>query len=331
MKNGRNSGWFVFLLFAMFFGFGGTALLPLIIVVAVVVSIAMAASNAANRNSSTQDSYNRGYRRTSAYRRSTEQPTLAPSDAAKINVYLRRYFKTRKNLDIGTSLSLRVHGSAFASLSSLDVYRDDTYICSFDDFTHRYPDSFREIIDKLIKMSANEQGGEIIDAEVVDTPVQEESEAPSFDTTEKNAQYFIDTINTLNSNIPDEEITNGLYETTSLLKQIQTLELKLPKSKAKLSKLYEYYLPILVRVLKQFENLQDAKTDENYDAVKEKLTKTIRLINDAMKTIISSMTDADMLNLSADLSTLEALLQKDGLTGDQLKAEQSKEEGTLHE
>jgi hypothetical protein len=41
------------------------------------------------------------------------------------------------------------------------------------------------------------------------------------------------------------------------------------------------------------------------------------------------MTDADMMNLSADLSTLEALLQKDGLTGDQLKAEQTKEEGRV--
>jgi len=331
MKNGRNSGWLVFMIFAVFFGMGGSALLPLIIIVAVVVSIAMAASNSANRNNSARDSYSRGYRRTSAYRRSADQPTLAPSDAAKINVYLRRYFKTRKNLDIGTSLSLRVHGLSFASLSSLDVYRDDTYLCSFDDFTHRYPDSFREIIDKLIKMPANDQSGEIFDAEAVDIPVQEETQEPSSDTAEKNAQYFIDMINTLNSNIPDEEITNGLYETTSLLKQIQTLELKLPKSKAKLAKLYEYYLPILVRVLKQFENLQDAKADENYSAVKEKLTKTIRLINEAMKTIISSMTDADMLNLSADLSTLEALLQKDGLTGDQLKAEQSKEEVTLHE
>ena len=105
------------------------------------------------------------------------------------------------------------------------------------------------------------------------------------------------------------------------MKQIQTLELKFPKSRTKLSKLYDYYLPILIRVLKQFENLQDAKFDENYQPVKDKLTKTIHLINDAMRTIISSMTDADMLNLSADLSTLEALLQKDGLTGDQMKAQ----------
>ena len=35
-----------------------------------------------------------------------------------------------------------------------------------------------------------------------------------------------------------------------------------------------------------------------------------------MKTIISSLTDQDFINLSADISTLEAVLQKDGLTSD---------------
>ena len=50
--------------------------------------------------------------------------------------------------------------------------------------------------------------------------------------------------------------------------------------------------------------------------LKAQKTKTIALINQAMKTIISSMTDQDFINLSADISTLEAVLQKDGLAGD---------------
>ena len=35
-----------------------------------------------------------------------------------------------------------------------------------------------------------------------------------------------------------------------------------------------------------------------------------------MKTIIQSMTDSDFINLSADMSTLSAVLEKDGLAGD---------------
>lgn len=328
MKNLLNNGWFIFLFFLIFSWTLGSNFWALIVIAAIVFSLAQTAVKS-NRDS-TQNSYDRGYRRTRAYSRGYEKPTISPSDAAKINVYLRRYYKTNRELAIGTSLSLHLHSNVFASLSSLDVYRDNTYICSFDDFSHRYPDSFKEITAKLLKMAESQQDNDIFDAEVSETPVQQAQPAEA-SPIEKNAQYYIDTINELNNNIPDEEITNGLYETTSLLKQIQTLELKFPKSKGKLAKLYDYYLPILIRVLKQFENLQDAKTDENYGPVKEKLNKTIHLINDAMRTIISSMTDADMMNLSADLSTLEALLQKDGLTGDQMKAEQPKEESGQNE
>ena len=57
-----------------------------------------------------------------------------------------------------------------------------------------------------------------------------------------------------------------------------------------------------------------ATSDPAYGETKEKLSNTIQLINTAMKNIISSMTDQDFINLSADISTLEAVLKKDGLT-----------------
>lgn len=326
MRDSRNNGWIIFLVFLIATGgFGGIALLPILVIVFVIVAIVIAASNSANKQDS-QNAYQRGYRRTAGYRRDTSAATsFSAADIAKINIYLRSYFRSSRVFHVSSSLDLRIHGSTYASLRSLDVYRDDTYICSLDDFQNRYPDSYSEIMKKLAGLAKAGGPAEVFDAEVSDTAPQAapqpQAQAQPDEPEEKNAQYYIDTINTLNNNIPDEEITNGLYETTSLLKQIQTLELKFPKSRTKLSKLYDYYLPILIRVLKQFENLQDAKFDENYQPVKDKLTKTIHLINDAMRTIISSMTDADMLNLSADLSTLEALLQKDGLTGDQMKAQ----------
>ena len=131
-----------------------------------------------------------------------------------------------------------------------------------------------------------------------------------------SAQSYIDQINALNDAIPDEEISNGLFETCALLKQAQKLEITFPASKGKLKKLYEYYLPILVRILKQYDALQTAQTDPNYAETKEKLGKTVVLINDAMKNMIASYTDQDFINLSADMATLNAVLKKDGLTSD---------------
>ncbi len=111
-------------------------------------------------------------------------------------------------------------------------------------------------------------------------------------------------------------MSNGRYESSALLKQIETMEQKFPDSKGKLDKLYQYYLPIQVRILNQYANLQNVRSDPNYEATVSNLKKTIGLVNQAMQQLIADMSDSDFINLTADMSTLEAVLQKDGLAGD---------------
>ncbi len=314
MRRNNNGGFFWFIL--LFFIFGGSlgGLLPLLIIVAVVASIAFAAVNSSNRAEET----NRTSYRTGSYYRTNRQKYSA-AQMAKINVYLRSWFRTRSSLPIGSNIDLRIHGQRYASLASLDVYRNGTYVCSLNDFGRRYPDSYDEILNSLASLSEQGRADDtVIDVEVTEAKKPQPQPEKKKETVKQptTSQGFIDQINQLNEDIPDENISNGLFETCALLKQIQTLEGKFPASKDKLKKLYEYYLPILVRILRQYDNLQAAQTDPAYEETKEKLGRTITLINDAMKTIISSLTDQDFINLSADISTLEAVLQKDGLTSD---------------
>ena len=318
-KNDFNWGWFIFLFIILGGGFGG--LIPLVLIFGAVMAITFAAVNASNRR---EANYNQGYRRTqNYYNTGNRQQKYTAAQMAKINVYLRSWFRSRRSLPIASNIDLRIHGQRYASLASLDVYRDNNYVCSLNDFGRRYPDSYNEILAELVRLSEQGRAEDIIDVEAhvkqdekkpekQQAPKQEQPKQPST----KTAQQYIEQISQLNDDIPDEGISNGLYETCALLKQIQTLEDKFPASKDKLKKLYDYYLPILVRILKQYDNLQAAQTDPSYEETKEKLNRTISLINDAMKTIISSLTDQDFINLAADISTLEAVLQKDGLTSD---------------
>lgn len=317
MRRGNNS-WWIWLILFIILGGGIGALLPLFLIIAVVVAIAMASVSSYKK----QDSFTQNfsdfttYKRNGSYQRSESES----SKLAKINMYLRKYFRTRNSVTVIDNIELRLREEKFASLASLDVYRNNSLICSFNDYQRRYPESYSAIIEDLLRLSNNAPiQDEVFDAEVVENPQQQEQPKQNTTKQTKNSQYYIDEINGLNNDIPDEEISNGLYETCSLLKQIQTLEEKFPNSKDKLKKLYEYYLPILTKILKQYRNLQYAKTDPSYEETKNKLTRTIHLINDAMSKIISSMTDEDFINLSADISTLEAVLKKDGLT----------EEGTM--
>lgn len=317
MRRGNNS-WWIWLILFIILGGGIGALLPLFLIIAVVIAIAMASVSSYKK----QDSFTQNfsdfttYKRNGSYQRSESES----SKLAKINMYLRKYFRTRNSVTVIDNIELRLREEKFASLASLDVYRNNSLICSFNDYQRRYPESYSAIIEDLLRLSNNAPiQDEVFDAEVVENPQQQEQPKQNTTKQTKNSQYYIDEINGLNNDIPDEEISNGLYETCSLLKQIQTLEEKFPNSKDKLKKLYEYYLPILTKILKQYRNLQYAKTDPSYEETKNKLTRTIHLINDAMSKIISSMTDEDFINLSADISTLEAVLKKDGLT----------EEGTM--
>ncbi|MBQ3461082.1 MAG: hypothetical protein IJH14_10480 [Solobacterium sp.] len=318
-QNNFNWGWIFFLFIIFGGGFGG--LIPLVLIFGVVMAITFAAVNASNRRDA---SYDQGYRRTqNYYNTGSRQQKYTAAQMAKINVYLRSWFRSRRSLPIASNIDLRIHGQRYASLASLDVYRDNRYVCSLNDFGRRYPDSYNEILSELVRLSEQGRVEEVIDVDVYEkkeepvqtqakpeTPKQEKKPAG------KSAQDYINQISQLNDDIPDEAISNGLFETCALLKQIQMLEERFPTSKDKLKKLYDYYLPILVRILKQYDNLQAAQTDPAYEETKEKLNRTISLINDAMKTIISSLTDQDFINLAADISTLEAVLQKDGLTSD---------------
>ncbi|MBR4446118.1 MAG: hypothetical protein IKS37_09540 [Solobacterium sp.] len=318
--NNRGNGNSFFWLFVLLIMFGGGTVVPLLFVLGIVLAITFAAVNSNRR----QESISSGFRRPSYGSTVSSRGRYSASQMARINVYLRNWFRTRKSLPVGQSVSLRVHGERYASLASLDVYRNGTYISSLSEFGRRYPESYDEILKELIRLAENRgepevvYEGEYVEAEPVrpkEKKEQKKQETPS-QAPKKSAQYFVDTINSLNNSIPDEDISNGLYETCALLKQIQQLEQRFPDSRGKLDKLYEYYLPILTRILAQYDNLQAAKTDPSYEETRVKLNRTIKLINDAMKTIISSMTDQDFMNLAADISTLEAVLQKDGLTSE---------------
>ncbi len=313
--NGNNYIWWI-LIFLMFSG-GVGAFIPLLMILAVVMAVMFAAVGASKREEGRTQGYNSGYSRTGNYYRAGSSSKYSAADMAKINVYLRSWYRTRRSLPIGSNIDLRIHGQRYASLASLDVYRDNTYICSLNDFGRRYPDSYNEILSELLNMSRQNRADEVIDVTATET-AQRKEEAPKQQEAprQKTAEDFMNQINQLNDDIPDENISNGLYETCALLKQIQILQDRFPGSADKLKKLYDYYLPILVRILTQYDNLQAAQTDPAYEETKQKLNRTISLINDAMKTIISSLTDQDFINLSADISTLEAVLQKDGLTSD---------------
>lgn len=232
-------------------------------------------------------------------------------DARLVDEKLQRYFKSNEKLAILDNIFLKPEKGEYTTLKELYIYMDKDCIASLDEFGLNYTELYNDVMKMILKFAKSDVSvtSEKKETFVEETPMQNHKEESVI-----HAETYIEKINQLNTEINNEEITNGLYQTSALLKHIAMIEKKFPDNRDKLNKLYQYYLPILLDILENYKNLNSsAQNHEEFKKSEDRLNKTIILINEAMKTISASLCEEDFLNLSADMSTLEALLKKDGL------------------
>ena len=300
-RNGSGFGFFGLILFFMIFGdlIGGItvalmSLIPLGAIGLLIYSIVKGG------DSNKKNDFNRAAPKKKAY-------TMKNGDLNKIDKKLANYFKHNISLPVVDDISLTTQSGKFTTADQLYLTYKDEKICKLGEFNSQYGDVYKKIMDLLLVFSTKDE--DFLKAEV---KVEEPKKKNKLSSGEK----YIERINELNNSIPQEEITNGLYQTCDLLKQLNYLT-ENKDDNPKLTKLYDYYLPILVSALEKYKKLQDSKViNDDFKQTEAGLIKTIVLINEALKTIIGSMQEDDYMNINADVSTLQSLLKKDGYGSD---------------
>ena len=244
-------------------------------------------------------------RRTSSNVHSNRSTSYVKSSRnAKIDEVLSGYFKDNVALILFDDISISTQSGTYTTVDNLYISYKGEKVCQLKEFKSYYPDAYEKVISALAKLA--QEGGKV--KEEKKTEAKKKTESFS------DAEKFIDQINNLNKGLSNEEVTNGLYQTCELLKQIDLVDREDGTVDPKLSKLYEYYLPILTGILENYKRLSDSaiKNDE-FKKCETQLVKTIKLINEALKTIYSSLHESDYMNLNADINTLQSLLKQDGL------------------
>ncbi len=298
--NKNNGSSIIPLIFFIFFistgGFGLFSLIPVFVVFFVFFAIFKSIFNSNNQPQARS-------RVRSTARSNNTAKSLSNRDRSRIDKKLARYFRQNIKLPILDNISLTTKNGNYTVIEELYISMGDELIISMDDFKNNYPDMYSRICDLLLVFSKQED--EVLNAEVKVEEVKKEEKL-------SDAEKYIDKINSLNNDIPNEEVTNGLYQTSALLKQI---ELSADKDdEDKLSKLYDYYLPILTKILENYKTLSKVNGDsEEIKKSEVQLIKTIILINEALKELNNSLHEDEYMNLSADITTLQSLLKKDGL------------------
>lgn len=307
-------GIFGFFLFIVFLGYYGvyelaSILFSLLILGGIIGSfIALAKAISKNMERRNQDRVrvvrNNNYQNNIYSNQNTSRVSkLSNADLIKIDKKLASYFSTNMVLPVTADISLTTQSGKFSNIDSLYLTYKDEKISKLSEFKLTYFPMYDRLLELLLVFA--DKDNDVIAAEV-ETPTPKKKQKLS--TSEK----YIDKINELNDAIPQEEITNGLYQTCDLLKQIELLK-ESKSDEDKVKKLYDYYLPILIDILEKYKKLQDNPTSSNELKKSEaQLIKTIVLINEALKTIADSMHEDDYMNINADINTLQSLLQKDG-------------------
>ena len=205
---------------------------------------------------------------------------------------IQSYLKDHDQIIVNDNIVLKLTKEGRDVYESLGVFFAGEYVSQLVDFRTYDLDTYQTIL----------------------TEMRFDDNVVSEDEPSLNADGFIEKINEYNTDINHDEISNYLYLTSSLLSNISILERRKVSDSRKTRKLYMYYMPILMDILDNYCKMKDNKyVASDVKQMEEKLIKTIILCNEAIKTLLASLNEEDLLNMSVNMNTLENILKKDGL------------------
>ncbi len=285
---------------------------PIIFIIGLVtVFKSLKKNKAANKPTRNERSRRNSYNQKSA--NSSVRSGVSNSDIIKIDKKLQSYFEDNMYLNVVEGIDLTTQKGTYTSIDDLYVTYKGEKVCRLSEIRNSYSPVYDRIVSLLLAFSKASK--EVLEKKVdlvSDFKPKHDKKKEKKNENVSQAMQYIDRINALNEKIPNEEITNGLYQTCDLLKQIDLSDKK--SGADKLGKLYDYYLPILIGVLEKYDELEDSPIrGEEFTKCENQLVKTIILINEALKTIYGTLHEDDYMNLNADITTLQSLLKKDGL------------------
>lgn len=210
--------------------------------------------------------------------------------------------KSKEILKVNDSIILQGSGQ---NLKNVNILYKDKDLCSLAVYKKDYPQQYQMLLEKVYQIfnaSSFQDGNQ---------PLEKKEDA--------KALLFSDEISEIdrfNDDIPDETVSNVLDECSTHLKKLQQLLADYPQENDKIKKLHQHYLPLLMDILEQYCKISQVSGES--EEAKEKLTKTIDLVNTAIQNITFSLSEKDELDMNVNMNVLEDLLKKDGLIDDRL-------------
>lgn len=136
---------------------------------------------------------------------------------------------------------------------------------------------------------------------------------------EKGSEY-IESIRKSNEAIPGEEVSEKIYRMELLVKRILQQTEAHPENARDLRKMMDYYLPMTVKLLGAYEELDRQPVQgENILNSKKEIEDTFDTLNSAFAKLLDNLFEDTAWDVSSDISVLQTMLAQEGLMEDGLK------------
>ena len=175
------------------------------------------------------------------------------------------------------------------------------------------------------------RGGTAPAAETAKEPEKQEKPAstgnPELDKMVKDGSLAIAELKRLDENIADPGISADIVRLEQVSGKIFEEVKRDPKKLSQIQRFMDYYLPTTLKLLNAYDRASSTWiSGENVDATKAKVEGMMRTIVSAFEKQLDALYGSEALDISTDITVLETMMAREGLAGEQLKAEP--EDGT---
>ena len=131
----------------------------------------------------------------------------------------------------------------------------------------------------------------------------------------------------LDENIADPGISADIVRLEQVSAKIFEEVRQHPEKLPQIRRFLDYYLPTTLKLLNAYDRMSGTGVSgENIDTTLAKVEGMMRTITAAFEKQLDSLYGAEALDISTDITVLENMMAREGLTGDPLKAETKKAE-----
>ncbi len=153
-------------------------------------------------------------------------------------------------------------------------------------------------------------------------PKEETTGNAELDKMLKDGRLAIAEMKRLDDNIADPGISADIVRLEQVSQKIFDEVKRDPKKLPQIRRFLDYYLPTTLKLLNAYDRASAAGiSGENVDATKAKVEGMMRTIVAAFEKQLDALYGAEALDISTDITVLETMMAREGLAGDQLKAE----------